>query len=73
MSAATTGFLALALALCFIAVIIWQFKTRNFVDPIFSAFAPTAWTDRPLWCAGAIYGALAIEMMWVGLKFLTKK
>lgn len=74
MSDAAVGvLLALVLAPIFLVMIIWQFKSRKFVDPIFSAFAPESWSGPLLWFTAVFYGFFAIVSLLAGLNLLMGK
>ena len=70
MSNAALGVPVLAAALGFVGIIIWQWRSDDFVDPIFHAFASQP-ARRPLmWFTTVFYGFMAALSMFAAFQLL---
>lgn len=60
MSNAALGVLALAAALGFVGIVVWQWRFDDFVDPIFRAFASEPARRSLMWFTTVFYGLMAM-------------
>jgi hypothetical protein len=73
MSNSELGVSSCAFALAFLGFIVWQWRSNNFVDPIFRSFTPEG-ARRPLmWFTTLFYGAMALLSVYLAAAFFTGK
>ena len=68
MSATTFAFVALVSAVSLVGAIVWQWRTGELIDPIFSLFASEGWKWPLMWLTTAIYGSVALAAVVVAFQ-----
>ena len=71
MSDGLSAILAFALAAVFVAMIAWQWRSRDLVDPVLSMIAEDE-TFKPvtLWLTIILFGGFAVLSVLIGFSFL---